>query len=233
MIIGSSLAAIILLSGAVWAWRHYSHLTRLRKAEQLLAAAAQARASQPANSGQGNSVQRRFGPDENTRQAIEAIGLTQAERDELAAARQEEFRRRAQQEMDRYLAMSERDRAAFMQKRVAEMAKRVDQNAGAAKNGAGGASNGSRGNSSGSSTGSGANASASRGQGSGPPGTRGPRSPDQRLQAQKRRLDNTTPQERAQRTIYNADLTKAIAAQNSIRAGQGLPLLPLPRTRSM
>jgi hypothetical protein len=118
-----------------------------------------------------------------------------------------------------------------MQKRVAEMAKRADQNAAAAKNGGqpGGAQGGSRGNS----PSSDANNSASRGPGNGQPGNRGPRSPDQRLQAQKRRLDYTTPQERAQRTIYNADLTKAIAAQNSIRAGQGLPLLPLPRTRSM
>ncbi len=80
-------------------------LARLRKAEQLLAAAAQNRGSQPVSSGQ-----RRFGLDENTRKSIDALGLTQAERDQLSAARREEGRRRRQEEMDRFLAMSEKER---------------------------------------------------------------------------------------------------------------------------
>jgi hypothetical protein len=222
LILGTSIAAVLLLSGSVWAWKHYSHLSRLRKAGQLIAEAVQNRAGQP-----GGSPQRRFGFDDNTRQAIDNLGLTQAERDELAAERREEARRRGREEMDRYLAMSEKERAAYMQKRAAELAKQYDQSASANKNAQGAtASTTSRGNSPGNNS----SAGGSRGPGSGP---RGPRSPDQRLQAQKRRLDSTTPQERAQRTIFIADLTKAIGAQNSIRAGQGLPLLPLPRTRSM
>src|SRR4029077_6378992 len=191
-IVAATVAVFLLLSGSVWAWRHFSHLARLRKAEQLLAASAQNRGGQPASSGQ-----RRFGLDENTRNSIDALGLTQAERDQLSAARREEARRRSQEEMERVLALSEKERWAYAQKRAAEMAKRLDQNAAAAaKNGgqSGNASGGSRGN---------AGANGSRGPGSGP-GGRGPRTPDKRLQAQKWRLDNTTPQERAQRTIYNA-----------------------------
>ncbi|HEV3023740.1 MAG TPA: hypothetical protein VGX76_14795, partial [Pirellulales bacterium] len=107
--------------------------------------------------------------------------------------------------------MSEKERQAYAQKRAAEMAKQLDHNAAAAGNNA--------------------SANGSRGPGNGS-GGRGPRTPDQRLQAQKRRLDNTTPQDRAQRTIYNAELTKAIGAQNAVRSGQGLPPIPVPRTRS-
>ena len=212
-IVAATVAAVLLVSGSVWAWKHYSHLARLRKAEQLLAAAAQNRAGQP-----GSPGQRRFGLDENTRNSIDALGLTQAERDQLSAARREEARRRRQEEMDRFLAMSEKERAALAQKRAAEMAKQLDQKAAAAAKNGGQAGNASSGNSPGNS----ANA-----------GARGPRTPDQRLQGQKWRLDNTTPQERAQRTLYNAALAKAIAAQNSVREGQGLPPIPMPRTRSM
>jgi hypothetical protein len=46
-------------------------------------------------------------------------------------------------------------------------------------------------------------------------------------------LDNSTPQQRAERTLYYNALTKAIGAQNSIRSGQGLPPIPMPRGRSM
>jgi hypothetical protein len=209
------IAAVLLLAGSVWAWKHYSHLARLRKAEQLLAAAAQNRGPST------NSGQRRFVPDDGTRKAIDALGLSEAEREELRKARQDEARRRREEEMERYLAMAEKDRWAYMQKTAAEMAKRFDQNAAAAaKNGqAGNASNSSRGNDQ-------RNNANANGQ-----GPRGPRTPDQRLQAQKWRLDNTTPQERAARTIYNNQLAKAIGQQNSIRAGQGLPPLPLPRWR--
>src|ERR1700751_1843899 len=78
LILGTSIAAVLLLSGSVWAWRHYSHLARLRRAGQLIATAVKTRAGQP-----GSSPQRRFGLDDNTRQAIDNLGLTQAERDEL------------------------------------------------------------------------------------------------------------------------------------------------------
>jgi hypothetical protein len=218
-IIAGTLAAVLLLSGAVWAWRYYRHRARLKKAEQLLAAAFQNRA---APSPQGNSGQRRFGPNDDTRQAIDALGLSDAERQELWRARQEEARQRRQEEMQRYLAMSEKDRWTYVQKMAADMAKRFDQNAAAAaKNGqASNSANSSRGN------GPGNNTNANR------QGPRGPRTPDQRLQAQKRRLDNTTPQERAARTIYISQLTSAINQQNNIRSGQGRPPIPLPRQRS-
>ena len=86
--------------------------------------------------------------------------------------------------MERFLAMSEKERQAYAQKRAAEMAGQLDQRAAeAAKNGQ--ADKASSDN---------ANASTSRGSGNGL-GGRGPRTPDQRLQAQKWRLDNTTPQQ--------------------------------------
>jgi hypothetical protein len=219
-IIAVSVTAILLVFGSVWAWRYYRHVARLRKAEQLLAAAFQNR-GQPSSPGQGNLGQRRFGPDDDTRKAIDALGLSEAERQELWRARQEEARRRRDAEMQRYLAMSEKDRWAYVQKMAADMAKRNDQNAAATKNGqATNSSNSSRGNVPGN------NANANR---QGPPG---PRTPDKRLQAQKWRLDNTTPQERAARTLLNSQLAKAIGQQNSIRAGQGRPPIPVPRSRS-
>jgi len=62
------------------------------------------------------------------------------------------------------------------------------------------------------------------GPGGGPGGRGGARyaSPERRLQFQKLRLDNTTPQQRAERTIMQTEMARVVSQQNVVRSQQGL-----------
>ena len=211
-------AAMLILPASIWAWMHYRHLSRLQKAKQVAAETFGNRGNQSV------TPEQRRQNYEQARQAIDALGLSEAERDELRRAQWDERLRRDNERMAKYAAMSEKERWAYLQKQVADMAKRFDQNGG--KNG-GGLNNSSRGNNATANAGNGP-----RGSGGGP-GGRGNRSPDQRLQAQKRRLDRSSPDQRAARTLYNSDLARAVGQQNSIRLQQGLPPIPTPRTRAL
>jgi len=168
--------------------------------------------------------------DEDRRQRIEEIqkvreSLSESEREELARGRMETAVRREQEEINKYLVMNAQQRRVYCLKIAEEEARRAQQRelqlAAAVRQAR-------------SSQGGGATTpSIGRGPNGGRAAPGGPRnlSPERRLQVQKIRLDNSTPEQRAGRTIMQTEMARVIGQQNSYRTQQGLPPLPIPGQR--
>jgi hypothetical protein len=209
------IAVLLLLPASVWAWVHYAKASRLKKLKDL-----QTQVREGGKQMTDDERKQRF---EEIRKAADS--LSESERDELNRQRMEAAARREQEQLDKFMAMNAFQRRDYCLKLAEDEAKRAKQReiqlaqAGARP---------------GTSSGSSDSASpAGRGGPGGPGGRGGMRtaSPERRLQAQKMRLDNTTPEQRAKRTIMQTEMAKAVGQQNVIRTQQGLPPLPLPGQR--
>jgi hypothetical protein len=168
---------------------------------------------------------------EEMQEQINALGLSDAERRQLWDQRREEFQRREDEQMNKYVAMSPTERTAFMRQQVAEMAKRFDERAAKDKNRSSSSSTSGQQDGSGSGSGGSGGRGGNGGQNGGWRGsnnTTGESAADRRTDRRKQRLDQSTPLQRAQQTLYRQDLARAIGEQNAVRTQQGLPAIPLP-----
>ncbi|MGA2258537.1 MAG: hypothetical protein ABSG53_28060 [Thermoguttaceae bacterium] len=210
------IVVLLLLPTFVWAWMHYAKASRVQKVKDL-----QAQVREGGKQMTDEERRQRF---EEIRKAAE--NLSQSEREELARQRMAAAARREQEQFDKYMAMNAQQRRAYCLKMAEEEARRARQRE---------AQLAQAGGWPGSSPGGGESASSSGrgGSGDGQGGRGGARiaSPERRLQFQKMRLDNTTPEQRTERTIMQTEMARVVGQQNVIRSQQGLPPLPIPGQR--
>src|SRR5262249_14787191 len=128
--------------------------------------------------------------------------LSSAERKELWA----DVRQKRQEEMKRYFAMSPSEKTTYLDAQINRMEQMRKQREAAQK-----------------AQGSAGGAGSPTSSGAAPPGGPGPpRSQEERERLRKERLDDSTPEERAQRDQYFKDL-------QARRAQRGLPPMNRPR----
>ena len=200
----------------MWAWIYYAKASRLQKVKDL-----QAQAREGGKQMTDEERRQRFA---EIRKAAE--NLSQSDREELGRQRMEAAARREQEQFDKFMAMNAQQRRAYCLKMAEEEAKRAMQRDAQFAQ-AGGPPGGSP-------VGSGSVSPTGRGgPGSRPGGPGGARnaSPERRLEFQKLRLDNTTPEQRAERTIMQTEMARVVGQQNVVRFQQGLPPLPIPGQR--
>jgi hypothetical protein len=215
-----AVAVLLVLPASVWAWMHLSGSrpsAKMLEAKELAAKAFENRDNM--------TEEQRRAAFADMRKTFE--GLSESERRELRREGMAERQRREQEEMTKFMAMSEQERAAYCLKKAQEEASRFDRRAAEqAKNGDNPGGNGSPSSSNNPPPPGGGPGDSGR-----PPGGFRNATPEQREQFRKQMLDNTTPEQRAQRTIYRSALAQAIGQQNVVRQQQGLPLVPAPGTR--
>lgn len=190
----ASVVLLLLIGGTVWALRSRSD-AQLEKVREMGKALFTANGPPPP---------------EKREEFRNAIGqLSDSQRESLFEERRQEFERREDQRMATFFAMSPQQQTAYLDKEIQDEEKRAKDRA--ARRAQAGQQSQNR-------------TGAMQGPGPGP-GQMGPRgggrtmTSEQRLQRQKRRLDNTTPERRAQRSAYRDAVQKR-------RIALGLPPNP-------
>jgi len=210
------IVVLLLVPTSVWAWMHYAKSSRIQRVKDLQA--------QLRESGQQMTEEERRQRFAEVRKAAE--NLSQSEREEISRQRMEAAARREQERFEEYMAMNEQQRRAYCLKIAEEEAKRaLERQAQLSRAGGQPGSSSTRSDS--------ASPPGRGGPGDGERGRGGARiaSPEQRLQFQKMRLDNTTPEQRTERTIMRTEMARVVGQQNSVRLQQGLPPLPIAGQR--
>jgi hypothetical protein len=189
--------AVLLIAGAVWAFRGDDPLPKIKQMREEIAALPR--------------DQQREGWD---RLRKEIQNLTPEQRDKLGAERQAERQRREDKRIDDYFAQPPAKRNAYLDKQIQEEEKRrKEREARRAQGGQNRNPNARNSGQNGPAPGpNGANAGGQRGGGRNA-------SPDARSAARNQRLDNSSPEQRAKRAAYHA-------AVQQRRIAAGLPLSP-------
>jgi uncharacterized membrane protein YgcG len=205
-IVALGIAVVVLIAGTtVWACRRHRVDPKVQQIVQ---------AQQKAFDDQVTDEQRRAMFDQFRSQMRT---LTDGQRRQVFDQMRPLFQRRENERMDAYFNMTPDEKVAYLNKQIAEMQKRQEEReARRAAEQAQGGSNGQGGNGSG---GPGAGGPAAGGPGGGGPGSGGPGGRPGRFDQQARNnfrnqmLNNSTPQQRAQRTQYMQDFRQQCLQQ--------------------